>query len=132
VKPGLSVLENLGFAARVGGGDALAALEGVGLGGLAGMPARMLSAGQKRRVALARLAVLRASVWLLDEPTVGLDLEAVERFGRALRVFRAGGGLVVAATHVPLPLPGGVELQLGGLGPLAPAGVQGAEPLGLS
>jgi heme exporter protein A len=132
VKPGLSVLENLAFAARVGGGDAAAALEGVGLGGLAGLPARMLSAGQKRRVALARLGLLGAVVWLLDEPTVGLDGAAVEQFGVALEGFRAGGGIVVAATHVPLPLLGADELRLGGLGPQAPAGVQGAEPLGLS
>ena len=66
----------------------------------------MLSAGQKRRLALARLALSGAPLWLLDEPTLGLDTPSVERFGGMLAAHRAGGGMVVAATHVPLPLPG--------------------------
>jgi heme exporter protein A len=112
IKPGLTALENLAFAARMGGGDAVQALASVGLEGLAGLPARMLSAGQKRRLALARLALSRAGLWLLDEPTLGLDTAAVERFGRALAAHRAAGGVVVAATHLPLPLPGAGELRL--------------------
>jgi heme exporter protein A len=113
IKPGLSVLENLGFAASIGGGDPLAALASVGLDRLAALPARMLSAGQKRRLALARLSLLRAPLWLLDEPTVGLDTAAIDRFGAALAAHRAAGGVVVAATHVDLPLPDAATLTLG-------------------
>jgi heme exporter protein A len=113
IKPGLTALENLAFAARIGGGDARAALEEAGLAALAGLPTRMLSAGQKRRLALTRLAVLRAALWLLDEPTVGLDAAAVERFGVALAGHRGRGGVVVAATHVDLPLPGAEVMALG-------------------
>jgi heme exporter protein A len=72
----------------------------------------LLSAGQKRRLALARLSVLGAALWLLDEPTVGLDAAAVERFGLMLASHRAGGGVVVAATHVALPLEGAATLTL--------------------
>ena len=112
VKPGLTAAENLAFAARVGGGDVLAALDGVGLSALAELPARMLSAGQKRRLALARLALSGAGLWLLDEPTLGLDTAAVERFGGALARHREAGGVVVAATHLPLPMCDVTELQL--------------------
>ena len=112
VKPGLTALENLAFAAHLGGGDALAALDGVGLASLAALPARMLSAGQKRRLALARLALSGAALWLLDEPTLGLDTGSIERFGVLLAAHRAGGGMVVAATHVPLPLPDADGLRL--------------------
>lgn len=112
VKPGLTTAENLRFAARDGGSvaDALAAL---GLGRLAFLPARMLSAGQRRRLALARLALSRAPLWLLDEPTLGLDAASVERLGALLAAHRARGGVVVAATHLALPLPGAAELALG-------------------
>ena len=112
IKPGLTALENLAFAARLGGGDANAALESVGLAPLAHLPARIFSAGQKRRLALARLALSGAALWLLDEPTLGLDTAAVERFGTALAAHRATGGVVIAATHLPLPLPGAQELRL--------------------
>lgn len=114
VKPGLSTRENLAFAARVSGrgvGDALAAL---GLTALGPLPARMLSAGQSRRLALARLVVSGAPVWLLDEPTLGVDAASVAAFGGVLARHRAGGGVVVAATHLPLPLDGAAELRLGG------------------
>jgi heme exporter protein A len=113
VKPGLTALENLAYAARLGGGNAVTALESVGLGGLAPLPARMLSAGQKRRLALARLFLLTAPLWLLDEPTVGLDSASIAQFGQALATHRAAGGVVVAATHVALPLPCAETLELG-------------------
>ena len=110
VKPGLTVAENLsvwGFRARVA-----AALTAVGLAALADLPAKMLSAGQRRRLALARLALRPAPIWLLDEPTLGLDVASVERFGAMLAAHRAQGGVVLAATHLPLPLPGAAELSL--------------------
>ena len=112
IKPGLTAAENLGFAARVSGGDAGAALDALGLRALAGLPARMLSAGQRRRLALARLAVSKAALWLLDEPTLGVDAASVQAFGDLLAAHRASGGVVVAATHLPLPLPGAHELNL--------------------
>lgn len=113
VKPGLTASENLQFAAAVSGRSVSAALGAVGLGGLAGLPVRMLSAGQKRRLALSRLLLSNAPLWLLDEPTLGLDTASVDRFGGLLAAHRAGGGIVVAATHVALPLPGAAEFRLG-------------------
>jgi heme exporter protein A len=112
VKPGLTVTENLRFAAAVSGRPIAGALSALGLEALADLPARMLSAGQKRRLALSRLALSDAPLWLLDEPTLGLDTGSIERFGRLLSAHRAGGGIVVAATHVPLPLPDAAGLRL--------------------
>ena len=110
VKPGLTVAENLAFAARGRGcADALAAL---GLLALADLPARFLSAGQRRRLALARLLVARRALWLLDEPTLGLDAGSVLLLGALLAAHRGAGGIVVAATHLPLPLPDAAELRL--------------------
>lgn len=113
VKPGLTAAENLRFAARLAGGAVAEALATMGLDDLADLPARMLSAGQKRRLALARLALTAAPLWLLDEPTLGLDTASIGRFGGLLAAHRAHGGMVVAATHVPLPLDGTRELRLG-------------------
>ena len=113
VKPGLTVTENLRFAASVSGRSIRGALEAVGLESLSDLPARMLSAGQKRRLALSRLVLSAAPLWLLDEPTLGLDVAAIERFGRLLASHRAGGGLIVAATHVPPPLDSVAGLRLG-------------------
>jgi heme exporter protein A len=112
VKPGLTVVENIRFAASVSGRSVMTALTAVGLQALADLPARMLSAGQKRRLALSRLVLSAAPLWLLDEPTLGLDTASIERFGGLLAAHRAGGGIVVAATHVPLPLPDATELRL--------------------
>ena len=111
VKFGLSVAENLRvWAGRAAVAEALAA---VGLAPLADLPARLLSAGQRRRLALARLVLRAAPIWLLDEPTLGLDAASVARFGTMLARHRDGGGVVVAATHLPLPLPGAEDLRLG-------------------
>lgn len=112
LKPALTVAENLAFFAGLWGGAVGSALEAVALGGLAELPARVLSSGQKRRLALARLALAPAPLWLLDEPTTGLDAASVERLGPLLEAHRAAGGIVVAATHIPLPLPDARELRL--------------------
>jgi len=112
LKPGLTLAENLGFWAALWGGSVADALAAVGLEALAPLPARMLSAGQKRRAALARLALAPVPLWLLDEPSVGLDAASITGFGRLLAAHRARGGMVLAATHVDLPLPGARELRL--------------------
>jgi heme exporter protein A len=110
VKLGLTAAENLRFwGGRAEVERALAALD---LTALTDLPARMLSAGQKRRLALARLALSAAPVWLLDEPTLGVDAASVERFGSLLAAHRAAGGLVIAATHLPLPLPDAAQLAM--------------------
>lgn len=112
LKPSLTARENLGFYASLWGGQVEDALEAVGLRELGDLPARILSSGQKRRLALARLALGKAPLWLLDEPTVGLDARSVERLGALLERHRGEGGSVVAATHLPLPLGEARELRL--------------------
>ena len=112
VKPGLTAAENLRFTARLSGADAGDALAAVGLDDLADLPARMLSAGQKRRLALARLHLSRAALWLLDEPTLGLDAASVERLGGMLGAHREQGGLLIAATHLALPVPDAAQLAM--------------------
>ncbi|MBR0673772.1 heme ABC exporter ATP-binding protein CcmA [Neoroseomonas soli] len=112
LKPALTVAENLSFFASLWGGAVAPALAAMALTPLADLPARVLSSGQKRRLALARLVLAPASLWLLDEPTTGLDAASVERLGPVLAAHRAAGGIVVAATHLPLPLPDARELRL--------------------
>ena len=77
------------------------------------MPAGYLSAGQRRRLSLCRLVAVRRPVWLLDEPTASLDAQAEQTLGTLMRTHLAGGGIVVAATHGPLPLDAAIELKLG-------------------
>lgn len=112
LKPGLTAAENLAFAAALSGRQARDALADLDLEELAELPARMLSAGQKRRLALARVSLSAAPLWLLDEPTLGLDDPAVERLGGLLARHREAGGMIVAATHVSLPLRGAETLRL--------------------
>jgi len=114
VKSVLSVAENLAFWARLSGapGNVPAALEQVGLARLADLPARLLSAGQKRRLALARLALGRADLWLLDEPTVGLDRDGIALLAALVAAHRADGGMVMAATHVDTGFAATAELSL--------------------
>jgi heme exporter protein A len=111
IKPALTAAGNL----RLSGGPAAiaAALDSVGLAPLAELPARLLSAGQRRRLALARLVVLGRKLWLLDEPTLGLDDASVARLGALAAAHRAAGGMIVAATHLPLPLHAPAVLRLG-------------------
>ena len=105
IKPTLSVAENLIFWARIFGHvNIAAALAAWGLQTLADRPAGMLSAGQKRRLGLARLLVTGRPVWLLDEPTVSLDRAAVGIFGQVMRAHLEQGGSALIATHVALGL----------------------------
>ncbi|MET3897762.1 heme exporter protein A [Devosia sp. UYZn731] len=105
IKPRLSVLENLDFWARIYGPTGvppIAALETVGLDHVAGLDAGYLSAGQGRRLALARLLVTARPLWLLDEPTAALDSEGHDLITRLIDAHLEAGGLVVAATHDPI------------------------------
>jgi heme exporter protein A len=123
VKPALTVIENLrGWAALRDGNDARAraALDAFGLGPLAGMPARYLSAGQRRRLALSRLLAGDAALWLLDEPTVALDRESVAAVHAAITRHREGGGMAMIATNVALTIPGARALALGDYLPREP------------
>lgn len=113
VKPVLSVAETLAFWAGMrGGGKAAAALERFRLRALADWPCRLLSAGQRRRLALARLIASPAALWLLDEPATGLDSDALADLLAAIDAHRAAGGRVVLSTHTPLPLEQAQSLSL--------------------
>lgn len=104
LKPSLTVRENLNLFAMAGHLSLREALQAVDLLPLADLPARLLSAGQKRRTALARVLLANAQLWLLDEPSLGLDAHAITLLGHAIAHHRAQGGAIIATTHVPLPL----------------------------
>jgi heme exporter protein A len=117
LKPSLTVEENLDFWSRYLGGrtGALAeALAAVGLEGIAHLPAAYLSAGQRRRLSIARMIAVPRPLWLLDEPTAALDRAAQERLAALMRDHLAGGGLIVAAAHGAIGLERAKELRLGG------------------
>jgi heme exporter protein A len=117
VKGALTAGENLAFAAAMLGGrssreaqrDALAR---VGLAHVIDFPARLLSAGQRRRVALARLLIADRPLWLLDEPATALDAAARAALAAIMQERLRGGGIIVAAAHAPLGLDGAQELRL--------------------
>ncbi|HBS49733.1 MAG TPA: heme ABC exporter ATP-binding protein CcmA [Rhodobacteraceae bacterium] len=109
IKPTLTVTENLAFWASVfGAGGIDAALSAYALEPLAHRPAGALSAGQKRRLGLSRLVVTGRPVWVLDEPTVSLDRDAVGMFADAVRAHLRQGGSALIATHIDLGLEGEV------------------------
>jgi heme exporter protein A len=114
LKSSLSVRENLDFWISFlrSGGDADRALSVTGLDTLAGLPAFCLSAGQRRRLSLARLVAIKRPVWLLDEPTAALDQNAQGMLRRLMQDHLGDGGLIVAATHAPLGI-AAQELALG-------------------
>lgn len=123
LKPALTVAENLAFWARFLNGGRLPegeeagiarGLQSAGLEDLAGLPAGYLSAGQRRRLSLARVLAAPRPVWLLDEPATALDAASQERLQRVMQAHLAGGGVIVAATHSPLGLAEQAELPLGG------------------
>jgi heme exporter protein A len=116
LKPALSVMENLLFWRDFLGGEVFeadASLKAVALDHATHLPAAYLSAGQRRRLSLARLLAVRRPVWLLDEPTAALDAAGQDLFAGLMHEHLARGGLIVAATHTPL----GIEtrdLRIGG------------------
>ncbi len=120
LKPALSVAENLAFwstvlaaksgaPARLGRGPAL---DRMGLSSLAGVPARDLSAGERRRLALARLVASARPLWLLDEPTAALDDAGTDTVLGLIAEHRTGGGMVLAAVHGPFAVDDAVTIQL--------------------
>ncbi len=127
MKPVLTVRENLHFWARFlhasGPEDAKAgllpeaALDAVGLAEVASLPFGVLSTGQKRRVAIARLLLASRRLWLLDEPMSGLDARAEARFEATMADHLSSGGIVVAAVHAPVRLAAAREIRLGGTEP---------------
>jgi heme exporter protein A len=108
IKDELTVLENLEFSAKLAGlehPDAGTALQQLGIARLAGLPARYLSQGQRRRAALARLALsARVPLWLLDEPFAALDGEGIEQVSALCAAHLAGGGLLVLTSHQDVPI----------------------------
>ena len=115
VKPSLSVAENICFWTAFFGTDAHKvqdALESVGLGAIAALPAAYLSAGQRRRLSIARLLAVKRPIWLLDEPASTLDAGGRDRLTDFMQSHLAGGGLILAATHSALGLSGAQELSL--------------------
>jgi heme exporter protein A len=113
--------EQLALDERQGLGPALAfwvadpapGIDAMGLAPLAGVPVRMLSTGQRKRAALARVVASGAPLWLLDEPANGLDGDGLARLEGAIAAHRASGGAVLVASHQPLGLPGAATLSLG-------------------
>jgi heme exporter protein A len=105
LKPALSVMENLTFWRDFFGGEAFDAgesLAAVGLDHTAHLPAAFLSAGQRRRLSIARLLAVRRPIWLLDEPSSALDASGQTMFAALMADHLKRGGLIVAATHAPL------------------------------
>jgi heme exporter protein A len=117
MKPALTVAENLRFWQGFCGGAHLSpdeALDMVGLGDIGHLPFGYLSTGQRRRVSIAKLLVSYRPVWLLDEPTSGLDKASEKQFSALMQAHLEDGGMILAATHIPLGLERAGELRMGG------------------
>ncbi|MBB5684182.1 heme ABC exporter ATP-binding protein CcmA [Sphingobium boeckii] len=112
----------LGFWAGFEGGDVARGLDAMGLAHLAAIPVRMLSTGQRKRATLARVIAGNAPIWLLDEPGNGLDADSLARLETAIAAHRAGGGIVLAASHQPLGMAGAILLDIK---PFVPSAVEG-------
>ncbi|HRQ26613.1 MAG TPA: heme ABC exporter ATP-binding protein CcmA [Hyphomicrobium sp.] len=136
VKANLTAEQNLAFWAEYLGGVSTRsiaervddALDAFGLLALADYPAGLLSAGQKRRLGLARLIVAERPIWLLDEPTVSLDAASTTLLAGLIQRHIANDGLVIAATHLPLGLEQPRYLRLGSSAPATDEPTQGAAP----
>lgn len=114
LRSGLTVLENLAFwTSFLGGGDAAGGLEAFGLSPLAHLPAGVLSAGQQRRLSLARLAAIERPIWLLDEPSVGLDRASLKQLNLQMRSHLGAGGIIIAASHGEFEIPSARRIELG-------------------
>ena len=113
--PELPLADALAFWARLDGRSAHvdAAIDAVGLAAIEDVPVRMLSTGQRRRAALARVIAAGAAIWLLDEPLNGLDAGSTAMVGRLIERHRDDGGIVLLASHVPVPMAGAQAVTLG-------------------
>jgi heme exporter protein A len=105
--------QRLGNALAFWANESAAGIAAMGLEPLAAVPVRMLSTGQRKRAALARVIASGAPLWLLDEPANGLDMDGLERLELAMAVHRKAGGAILAASHQPLALGGARTLDLG-------------------
>ncbi len=115
LKSGLTLAADLGFWARLDGGSArlTAAMAAMNVAGLAQVPCRQLSSGQRRRAGLARVLAAGADCWLLDEPTQGLDTASAALLASAMAAHRASGGMIVTAGHGDIGLAGPQIVRLG-------------------
>ena len=116
MKAAMTVAENLAFRQKFLGHPFHTvdeALDAIDLPTVANLPFGYLSTGQRRRVAIAGLLVSYRPVWLLDEPTAGLDLGSERRFADLMRGHLEDGGIIIAATHAPLDIEGAKELEMG-------------------
>jgi len=116
MKPAMSVGENLSFWQEFAGQPHMEideAMDMVGLDGLQDVPFAHLSTGQRRRISIARLLVSYRPIWLLDEPTAGLDAASEKQFAELMKAHLEDDGIVIAATHIPLGLENTKELVFG-------------------
>ena len=113
IKPQLSVLENIAFWADFGGGDVEAALASFSMTPIKDVAVSMLSAGQRRRVGLSRLALEKRLIWLLDEPATSLDRASTKTLARMMQAHLDSGGMLIAASHTEFDMTFSKNLELG-------------------